>query len=93
MHSYPFLADRHSDTKSFASADSSILITREGNMVHNLHKDIFYMPDPTLSFVGVPYFTATFTFLSFRRSSSPRSWPEGLRFRPKLSCAWNARKR
>jgi hypothetical protein len=35
-------------------------------MIHNLHKDIFYIPDPTLAFVGVPYFTATFTLFEFQ---------------------------
>jgi hypothetical protein len=35
-------------------------------MFHNLHKDIFYIPDPTLAFVGVPFFTATFTLFEFQ---------------------------
>jgi len=34
--------------------------------LHNLHKDIFYIPDPTLVFIGVPYFTATFTLFEFQ---------------------------
>ncbi|KAJ8108184.1 hypothetical protein OPT61_g8352 [Boeremia exigua] len=35
-------------------------------MFHNLHKDIFYIPDPSLAFVGVPFFTATFTLFDFQ---------------------------
>jgi MFS transporter, ACS family, pantothenate transporter len=35
-------------------------------MVRNLHKDIFYIPDPSVVFVEVPYFTAIFTLFEFR---------------------------
>jgi hypothetical protein len=35
-------------------------------MVHNLHKDIFYIPDPTLAFIGVPYHAAAFTLFGFQ---------------------------
>ena len=35
-------------------------------MFHNLHRDIFYIPDPSLAFVGVPFFTATFTLFEFQ---------------------------
>jgi hypothetical protein len=38
----------------------------DGTQRHNLHKDIFYIPDPSLIFVGVPYFTATFTLFEFQ---------------------------
>lgn len=34
--------------------------------MHNLHKDIFYIPDPTLAFVGVPYHVATFSLFEFQ---------------------------
>lgn len=34
--------------------------------MHNLHKDIFYIPDPTLAFVGIPYYTATFVFFEYQ---------------------------
>lgn len=34
--------------------------------MHNLHLDIFYIPDPTLAFVGVPFYTATFTLFEFQ---------------------------
>lgn len=35
-------------------------------MYHNLHKDIFYISDPSLAFVGVPFFTATFSLFDFQ---------------------------
>jgi hypothetical protein len=31
-----------------------------------LHQDIFYIPDPTLAFVGVSFYTATFTLFEFQ---------------------------
>ena len=48
-----------------SQANDTILVT-DGTQVHNLHKDIFYIPDPTLLFIGVPYFTATFTLFEFQ---------------------------
>jgi hypothetical protein len=47
--------------------------------LHNLHKDIFYIPDPTLAFVGVPFYTATFSFFEFQAIAvaavfSGRAW-------------------
>ncbi|KAE8321610.1 major facilitator superfamily domain-containing protein [Aspergillus sergii] len=61
----PFLRDYHSDTTPAELADEKILVT-DGTQVHNLHKDIFYIPDPTLAFIGVPYYTATFTLFEFQ---------------------------
>lgn len=46
-------------------ADERVLIT-DGTQMHNLHRDIFYIPDPTLAFVGVPFYTATFTLFEFQ---------------------------
>jgi ACS family pantothenate transporter-like MFS transporter len=42
------------------------MLVTDGTQLHNLHKDIFYIPDPTLLFIGVPYFTATFTLFEFQ---------------------------
>ncbi|EAW16835.1 putative FAD dependent oxidoreductase [Aspergillus fischeri NRRL 181] len=61
----PFLPDYHDDVASPADANETVLVT-DGTQVHNLHKDIFYIPDPTLVFVGVPYYTATFTLFEFQ---------------------------
>ena len=63
--SYPFLANLHRDELKPSEADDHILVS-DGTQMHNLHKDIFYIPDPTLSFVGVPYYTATFTMFEFQ---------------------------
>ncbi|KAK0641429.1 major facilitator superfamily domain-containing protein [Cercophora newfieldiana] len=64
--SYPFLAHLHSDSTPLDSASPEILITSDGDMVHNLHQHIFYIPDPTLAFIGVSYHAAAFTLFGFQ---------------------------
>ena len=61
----PFLPQFHSDTTPVDKADDTLLVT-DGTQFHNLHKDIFYINDPSLVFVGVPFFTATFTLFEFQ---------------------------
>ncbi|KAK3369540.1 hypothetical protein B0T24DRAFT_580559 [Lasiosphaeria ovina] len=64
--SYPFLSHLHSDDANLDEAGEDVLITSDGDMVHNLHKDIFYIPNPTLAFIGVPYHAAAFTLFGFQ---------------------------
>jgi cation diffusion facilitator CzcD-associated flavoprotein CzcO len=64
--SYPFLPDLQSDDVKVDDVDERLLVTEEGNMVHNLDRDIFYIPDPTLAFVGVPYHISTFSLFEFQ---------------------------
>ncbi|OKP02507.1 Thiol-specific monooxygenase [Penicillium subrubescens] len=45
---------------------SETAIVTDGQQFHNLHQDIFYIPDPTLAFVGVSFYTATFTLFEFQ---------------------------
>jgi hypothetical protein len=61
----PFLRRFHDDDTAPTEASDTVLVT-DGTQVHNLHKDIFYIPDPTLAFVGVPFYTATFTLFEFQ---------------------------
>lgn len=61
----PFLPNYHDDKLTSGEANETILVT-DGTQAHNLHKDIFYIPDPTLAFIGVPFFTATFTLYEFQ---------------------------
>ncbi|KUJ17156.1 FAD/NAD(P)-binding domain-containing protein [Mollisia scopiformis] len=65
LFSLPFLPELHNDDLSAEEANETVLVT-DGLQLHNLHKDIFYIPDPTLSFIGVPAYTATFTFFEFQ---------------------------
>jgi hypothetical protein len=62
---FPFLPSLHNDALKPKQADESTLVT-DGSQAHNLHKDIFYIPDPTLAFVGIPFFTCTFTFFELQ---------------------------
>lgn len=61
----PFLSHLHADSVSASEATDEVLVT-DGTQFHNLHKDIFYIPDPSLVFIGVPFFTATFTLFEFQ---------------------------
>ncbi|KEQ72465.1 FAD/NAD(P)-binding domain-containing protein [Aureobasidium namibiae CBS 147.97] len=63
--SYPFLAPYHADNLLPEAATPTTLVTT-GQVTHNLHKDIFYIPDPTLVFIGVPYHVATFSLFEFQ---------------------------
>lgn len=66
ISSYSFLAHLHSDDLTADEVNEHVLVTKEGDMVHNLYKDIFYIPDPTLSFVGAPYHISTFSLFDFQ---------------------------
>jgi hypothetical protein len=61
----PFLPALHNDSLTPNQATEDILVT-DGTQIHNLHKDIFYIPDPTLAFVGVPFYTTTFTLFDIQ---------------------------
>lgn len=61
----PFIPHLHSDTTPVDQADDEVLVT-DGSQFHNIHKDIFYINEPTLTFIGVPFFTATFTLFEFQ---------------------------
>jgi hypothetical protein len=61
----PFLPDYQSSETPVEQASDDVLVT-DGTQFHNLHKDIFYINDPSLVFIGVPFFTATFTLFEFQ---------------------------
>ncbi|KAH7413788.1 dimethylaniline monooxygenase [Phaeosphaeria sp. MPI-PUGE-AT-0046c] len=61
----PFLSHLHADSTPASQANDEVLVT-DGTQFHNLHKDIFYIPDPSLVFIGVPFYTATFTLFEFQ---------------------------
>ncbi|KAI9744651.1 MAG: hypothetical protein M1818_002180 [Claussenomyces sp. TS43310] len=63
--SLPFLRDLHADSTPPTAAGPAVLVT-DGTQMHNLHLDIFYVPDPSLAFVGVPYHIATFSFFEYQ---------------------------
>jgi hypothetical protein len=61
----PFLPSLHNDSLTAEQADDKVLVT-DGSQLHNMHKDIFYIPDPTLAVVGLPFYTCTFTLFEIQ---------------------------
>ncbi|KAH7253367.1 hypothetical protein B0J15DRAFT_513588 [Fusarium solani] len=72
LTSFPFLPQYHNDNVSPDDATPEVLVTSEANMVHNLHRDIFYIEDPSLSFVGIPYYVSTFSVFDFQAQAIAR---------------------
>ncbi|KAH7040019.1 uncharacterized protein B0I36DRAFT_232798 [Microdochium trichocladiopsis] len=69
LTSYPFLGPRLQNPEVPAEqADDKIVVTRDGLLTHNLHRDIWYIPDPSLAFVGVVFHTSTFSMFDFQGS-------------------------
>ncbi|KXJ96473.1 hypothetical protein Micbo1qcDRAFT_114077, partial [Microdochium bolleyi] len=67
LTSYPFLGPRLQDPAVPAGqAGDEIVVTRDGLLTHNLHRDIWYIPDPSLAFVGVVFHTSTFSMFDFQ---------------------------
>jgi hypothetical protein len=70
VFNFHFLENLHSDshvnTKRQADIDDEHVLVKDGSQVFNLHKDIFYIPNPTLSFVGIPFHIATFSLFEFQ---------------------------
>ncbi|ORE05406.1 FAD/NAD(P)-binding domain-containing protein [Rhizopus microsporus var. microsporus] len=70
LFSFHFLEDLHDDeeinSRRGYSIDEKRVLVKNGVQVFNLHKDIFYIPNPTLSFVGIPFHIATFSLFEFQ---------------------------
>ncbi|EED14253.1 monooxygenase, putative [Talaromyces stipitatus ATCC 10500] len=62
---YPFMPDLHADN-GFANVDVSKVLVKDGSCTLNLHKDMFYIPDPTLAFGGISQFISTFSFFEYQ---------------------------
>ncbi|KAL2166464.1 hypothetical protein VTG60DRAFT_2748 [Thermothelomyces hinnuleus] len=63
---YPFLGPLQAPAVPKEEADDRVVITSDGCTTHNLHKDVFYIPDPSLAFVGVPYHASAFSLFDFQ---------------------------
>ncbi len=63
---YPYLGHLQNPAVSREEADDKVIITSDGCTTHNLHKDLFYIPDPSLVFVGVPYHASAFSLFDFQ---------------------------
>ncbi|CAG9986813.1 unnamed protein product [Clonostachys byssicola] len=67
LTTYPFLGPvLEQQFTSLEEADEKAVTTGDARTVHNLHEDIFYIPDPTLAFIGVTQFASTFSLYDFQ---------------------------
>lgn len=80
VFSFHFLENLHSDeyinTKRQSDVDDKHVLVKDGTQVFNLHKDIFYIPNPTLSFVGIPFHIATFSLFEFQSYAIARVYAD-----------------
>ncbi|KAK8090532.1 hypothetical protein PG994_000037 [Apiospora phragmitis] len=62
LTSFPFLGPiLEQPSMEPRNANETVIITADATMVHNLHEDIFYIPNPSLAFIGVTHFASTFS--------------------------------
>ncbi|KAJ5336188.1 Dimethylaniline monooxygenase [Penicillium brevicompactum] len=81
---FPFLGELNDHSLLATEADDTVLVT-DGTQVHNLHKDIFWIPDPTLAFVGIPFYTATFSLFEFQ-AIAVTAFLSGVAKLPSIDC-------
>ncbi|ORX47740.1 FAD/NAD(P)-binding domain-containing protein [Hesseltinella vesiculosa] len=67
LFNYHFLPELHDDAgQTNRPLTDHALVNEAGSQLLNLHKDIFYIPNPTLSLIGVPFHIATFSFFEYQ---------------------------
>lgn len=74
QYSTPFLPQFHHDPvlgKPEVDDKARLLIT-DGGGVLNLYRDVFYVPDPTLTFLGLSVNTSAFSFFEYQSLSIVR---------------------
>jgi cation diffusion facilitator CzcD-associated flavoprotein CzcO len=64
QYSFPFLPTLHNDTQGAPNTPTTLVT--DGRGVYNLYRDVFYIPDPTLAFVGLSVNTSAFSFFEYQ---------------------------
>ncbi|WWC97685.1 hypothetical protein V866_004569 [Kwoniella sp. B9012] len=72
QYSYPFLPQFHRDPNSPQAPNSPEPLVECGDQVLNLYRDVFYIPDPTLTFIGISVNTSAFSFFEYQSISIAR---------------------
>ncbi|WWC57473.1 uncharacterized protein I303_100005 [Kwoniella dejecticola CBS 10117] len=72
QYSYPFLPQYHKDPGTQPSSDGIEPLVECGDQVLNLYRDVFYIPDPTLTFIGISVNTSSFSFFEYQSISIAR---------------------
>ncbi|WVQ82943.1 hypothetical protein IAT38_005079 [Cryptococcus sp. DSM 104549] len=90
QYSFPFLPRYHQDliTSSPAAASVTPVVTN-GDGVLNLYRDVFYIPDPTLTFLGLSVNTSAFSFFEYQSLSIARVFSGKARL-PDEASRWRA---
>ncbi|KAI1774157.1 FAD/NAD(P)-binding domain-containing protein [Hypoxylon cercidicola] len=65
ISSYPFLGELEQPRVRWQDADEKVVIT-DGKTTDNLYKDVFYIPNPSLAFIGVSHLVSTFSLFDFQ---------------------------
>ncbi|RYP92346.1 hypothetical protein DL770_001548 [Monosporascus sp. CRB-9-2] len=79
--SYPFSGGLEQPSVTREEADETVVITNDGYATHNLHKVLFYNPDPTLVSTGVSHLVSTFSLLDFQAQAMVRAFAGQVRLR------------
>lgn len=83
LASFPFLGPALQQPGTAPEdADETVIITADAKMVHNLHEDIFYIPDPSLAFVGITHFASEFSIQDLKAQVLAAVWARRVRLPP-----------
>ncbi|WWC90249.1 uncharacterized protein L201_005182 [Kwoniella dendrophila CBS 6074] len=89
QYSFPFLPTYHEDYQGERSEKiRKHPLVKDGSGVLNLHKDVFYIPDPTLSFIGLSVNTSAFSFFEYQSISISRVYSSKAKL-PSTFNLWN----
>ncbi|OCF32310.1 dimethylaniline monooxygenase [Kwoniella heveanensis BCC8398] len=67
QYSFPFLPRYHKDPTSTETSDAvEYPLVTDGHGVLHLWRDVFYVPDPTLTFIGLSVNTSAFSFFEYQ---------------------------
>lgn len=55
-------------------ADEAVVVTADARTVHNLHEDIFYIPDPSLAFIGISLYVSSFSMFDVQAQVLAAVW-------------------
>ncbi|OCF34519.1 hypothetical protein I316_03560 [Kwoniella heveanensis BCC8398] len=79
QYSYPFLSQYHRDPGAAATGQGLEPLVTCGDQVLNLYRDVFYIPDPTLTFIGISVNTSSFSFFEYQSISIARVFTDKAR--------------
>ncbi|ORY32264.1 hypothetical protein BCR39DRAFT_587004 [Naematelia encephala] len=89
QYSFPFLPELHADPGKSEPRRTGFPLVTDGKGVLNLYRDTFYIPDPTLTFLGLSVNTSAFSFFEYQAQSISRVF-QGTARLPPLYERWEA---